>query len=62
MFEHLAYCRINREKGTIWLESHHHLGGDRVEDLDDNRVLEIPATTDPLVVGAAVRLAMNRCT
>ena len=61
MFKHLAYCSIHREKGKISIEPHAHRGSDRIDVLGDDQIVEIPASTNAIAVGAAVRLAMSRC-
>jgi len=57
----MDWCRAKRSAGTISIQSHKRDAPEYFWDLPPDRTLVIPETTDDAVVGAALRLALDRC-
>jgi hypothetical protein len=61
-YANMLYCLVERREGWIIIEPHK-----RDEkpglwwDLPEDKTILIPATDDPGIVGAAVKLALSRC-
>jgi CDI immunity protein len=60
-FRNLDWCYARMPEGKISIEPHRRdrLGSWR--SLPPDRTVVIPATTDPVAAGAALRLALDRC-
>ncbi|MHB8884773.1 MAG: contact-dependent growth inhibition system immunity protein [Methylovirgula sp.] len=60
-YKNMNWCRAERSEGMISIRPH---GRDKPEywrDLPNDKTVVIPATTNAAIVGAALRLALDRC-
>ena len=57
-YRNLDWCRVERSEGEMTMRPHKR---DKPEYFTDLPPVVIPATTDPVVAGAALRLALDRC-
>ena len=60
-YKNMRYCRAKRCEGKISIEPHRRDKPQYWWDLPADRTVVIPATTDPIAAGAALKLALSRC-
>ncbi len=60
-YGNMDWCRATRSQGTISIKPHKRDRPGLWRDLPPDKTVVIPATRDPFAVGAAVRLALERC-
>lgn len=60
-YKAMDWCRARRSEGRIAIRSHKRDKPEYWRDLPPERTVVIPATTDPVAAGAALRLALDRC-
>ncbi len=60
-YKNMVYCLAKRTGGTISIKPHKTVKPEYWTDLPDDQTVVIPATTDPLVAGAALKLALSGC-
>jgi hypothetical protein len=61
MYKNMGYCWIMRTGGTISIEPHKYEKPEYWHNFPKDQTVVIPETTDPLVAGAALKLALERC-
>ena len=61
-YEDMGWCRVRRSEGKIRIRPAPPDGVGKWGALPEDMNVVIPATDDPVVVGAALRLAIERCT
>lgn len=62
LYKNMDWCRVERCEGTISIQPHKRdAQPEYFTYLPPDKNVVIPATTDPVVAGAAVRLAFDRC-
>jgi hypothetical protein len=60
-FGNLDWCRVTRSQGTISIKPHKRDRPEYFRDFPPEKTVVIPATDDAAAVGAALRLALDRC-
>ncbi|HYA73434.1 MAG TPA: contact-dependent growth inhibition system immunity protein [Roseiarcus sp.] len=60
-YRNLDWCRVKRSEGKISLQPHKRDKPEYFSDLPPESTVVIPATTDAIAAGAALRLALDRC-
>jgi hypothetical protein len=60
-YKNLDWCRVARSEGKISIEPHKRDRPEYFRDLPPEKTVVIPATSDPGAIGAAMRLALDRC-
>jgi hypothetical protein len=60
-YRNLDWCRAKRSEGEISLQPHKRDKPEDFRDLPPDRTVVIPAMTDAVAAGAALRLALDRC-
>jgi hypothetical protein len=60
-YKNMNWCRAERSQGTISIQPHKRDKPEYWNDLPKELTVVIPATTDAAAVGAALRLALDRC-
>ncbi|THD45052.1 MAG: DUF1436 family protein [Bradyrhizobium sp.] len=60
-YKNMDWCRAMRMEGKISFEPHKRDKPEYFIDLPPERTVVIPATTDPIAVGAALRQGLDRC-
>jgi len=61
LHKRLDWCRVERSQGKITLQPHRRHKPGYFDDLPKERDLVIPETRDAVIVGAALRTALDRC-
>jgi len=62
LYKNMDWCRAERSEGTISIKPHKRDSQpEYFTYLPADKNVVIPATTDPIVAGAALRLAFDRC-
>jgi CDI immunity protein len=60
-YKNWDWCPVRRSEGTISLQPHHRDKPEYFRDLPPEKTVVIPATDHAETVGAALRLALDRC-
>lgn len=60
-YKNMDWCKAERSQGNISIKPHKRDKPEYFKDLPPERSVVIPATTDPVAAGAALRLALDRC-
>jgi hypothetical protein len=60
-YKNMDWCETARSEGKISIKPHKRAGTERFRSLPPEETVVIPATDDSLAVGAALRLALDRC-
>jgi hypothetical protein len=60
-YKNMNWCRARRSEGRISIRPHKREKPEYWSDLPDDMTVVIPATTDAIAAGAALRLALDRC-
>jgi hypothetical protein len=60
-YKNMNWCRAKRSEEKISFEPHKREKPEYWSDLPDDMTVVVPATTDAAAVGAALRLALDRC-
>lgn len=61
LFKNLDWCTVERSQGKISMQPHKRDKPGYFTDFPKERNVVIPETRDPAAVGAALRLALDRC-
>lgn len=60
-YKNLDWCRAERSEGKISIQPHKRDKPELFEDLPAEKTVVIPETRDTTALGAALRLALDRC-
>ncbi len=60
-YKNLNWCRAERSEGRISIRPHKRAKTEYFDDLPPDRTVVIPETRDAAALGAALRLALDRC-
>ena len=60
-YKNMDWCRVKRSEGKILIRPHRRDQPEYFRDLPPDKTVVIPATDDAEAVGAALRLALDRC-
>lgn len=60
-YKNMDWCEVERSEGTISIKPHKRDKPEYWRDLPPEKTVVIPATTNAAIVGAALRLALDRC-
>jgi len=60
-YKNMSYCLAERYEGKIRIRPHRRSKPEYWWDLPTEQTVVIPATKDPTVAGAALKLALSRC-
>ena len=60
-YKNMDWCEVARSEGKISIKPHKRDRPEYFRDLPPERTVAIPATNDPGLLGAALRLALERC-
>jgi CDI immunity protein len=60
-YKNMDWCETARSEGKISIKPHKRDKPEYFRSLPSEKTVIIPATDDPVAVGAALRLALNRC-
>lgn len=60
-YKNMDWCRVKRSEGKISIKPHQRDKPEYFFDLPPEKSVVIPATDDAVAVGAALRLALDRC-
>lgn len=60
-YKNLDWCFAKRDGGRISIQPHRRLGTGRWKGFPPDQTVVIPDTRDAATVGAALRMALNRC-
>jgi hypothetical protein len=60
-YKNMDWCRVKRSEGKISIQPHQRDKPEHFRNLPPEKTMVIPATDDPEAVGAALRLALDRC-
>jgi hypothetical protein len=60
-YKKMNWCRVERSEGKISIQPHKRDKPEYFEDLPPEKTVVIPETRDAAALGAALRLALDRC-
>jgi hypothetical protein len=60
-YRNMDWCRVKRSEGKISIQPHQRDKPEYFRDLPAERTVVLPATDDAETIGAALRLALDRC-
>jgi hypothetical protein len=60
-YKNMEWCRVERSEGKISIQPHKRDKPELWTDLPPDRTVVIPAATDAVALGAALKLALSRC-
>jgi hypothetical protein len=62
LYKNSDYCRVERSEGVIEIKPHiRDTKPGFIRDVPKEKIVTIPTTDDPSLVGAAAKLALSRC-
>jgi CDI immunity protein len=60
-YRNMDWCRVERSEGVISIKPHQRDKPEYWTDLPPDKIVILPVTTDAVVVGTALRLALDCC-